>query len=60
MTIINDNARIVNKLDALLTDDARIVIYDRHMFIVQTTVLPGTNTVGYMTPVSVTKKKKVL
>ncbi len=38
MTSINDDARIINKLDALLTEDARVVIYDRHMFIVQATV----------------------
>jgi hypothetical protein len=35
MMIVNDNARIVNKLDASLTDDARVVIYYRHIFIVQ-------------------------
>jgi hypothetical protein len=39
MTIGNDDARIVNKLDASLTDEARVVLYDRHMFIVQATVL---------------------
>ncbi len=26
---------VVNKLEASLTDDARVVIYNRHMFIVQ-------------------------
>jgi len=35
MTIVNDDSRIVNKLDASLTNDARVFIYDRHMFIVQ-------------------------
>jgi hypothetical protein len=35
MTIINDNSRLINKLEASLTDDARVVIYDRHMFIVK-------------------------
>jgi hypothetical protein len=35
MKIVYDYARIVNKLDASLTDDARVVIYDCHMFIVQ-------------------------
>ncbi len=35
MMIVNDNSRVVNKLQASLTDDARVVIYDRHMFIVQ-------------------------
>ena len=37
MTIVNDDSRIVNKLETSLTDDARVVIYDRHMFIVQAT-----------------------
>jgi hypothetical protein len=37
MTIVNDNARVVNKLEASLTDNARVVIYDHHMFIVQAT-----------------------
>ncbi len=32
--IINYASSIVNKLEALLTDDARVVIYDRHVFIV--------------------------
>jgi hypothetical protein len=35
MTIINDESSIVNKLGASLTDDARVIIYDCHMFIVQ-------------------------
>jgi hypothetical protein len=37
MTIVNDNSRVINKLEASLTDDARVVIYDRQMFIVQAT-----------------------
>jgi len=37
MTIINEDYRVVNKLKASLTDDARVFIYDRHMFIVQAT-----------------------
>ncbi len=37
MTIVNDNSRVVNKFETSLTDDARVVIYDRHMFIVQAT-----------------------
>ncbi len=36
---VNDDSRIVNKLEASLTDDARVVIYNRHMFIVQATGL---------------------
>jgi hypothetical protein len=37
MMIVNDNSRDINKLEASLTDDARVVIYNRHMFIVQAT-----------------------
>jgi hypothetical protein len=37
MTIINDDSRVVNKLEASLTDDAKVAIYDRHMFIVEAT-----------------------
>ncbi len=34
--MVNDDSKVVNKLETSLTDDARVVIYDRHMFIVQT------------------------
>ena len=37
MTIVNDDSRVINKLEISLNDDARVVIYDRHMFIVQAT-----------------------
>ncbi len=37
--IINYDSSIINKLGASLTDDARVVIYDCHMFIVQATDL---------------------
>ncbi len=37
MTIINDDSRVINKLEASLTDDARVIIYNCHMFIVQAT-----------------------
>ncbi len=36
-TIINYDSSVVNKLEALLTDDARVVIYDCNVFIVQAT-----------------------
>ncbi len=39
MTIVKDNSRVVNKLETSLTDDTRVIIYDRHMFIVQATDL---------------------
>jgi hypothetical protein len=48
MTIVRDDARIINKLDASLTDDARVVIYERHMLIVQAA--------AYLPSSSVTKK----
>ena len=35
MTIVNDDSRVITKLETSLTDDARVIIYDRHMFIVQ-------------------------
>ncbi len=35
--IVNDNSSIVNKLETSLIDNARVVIYNRHMFIVQAT-----------------------
>ncbi len=31
ITIINDDSSIANKLETLLTDIARIIIYDHHM-----------------------------
>ncbi len=37
MMIVNDDARVVNKLEASLTDNARVIIYNRHKFIVQAT-----------------------
>jgi hypothetical protein len=43
MTIVNDDSRVVNKLEASLTDDTRVIIYDRNMFTVQAT---GANTLS--------------
>ncbi len=37
MMIVNDDSGIINKLGASLTDDAKVLIYDQHMFIVQAT-----------------------
>ncbi len=37
--IVNYASSIINKLEASLTDDARVVIYDRHVFIVQATAV---------------------
>jgi hypothetical protein len=35
MTVINDDSRVINKLETLHTDNARVVICDHHLFIVQ-------------------------
>ncbi len=37
MTIINYASSVINKLEALLTDNARVVIYNCHVFKVQAT-----------------------
>jgi hypothetical protein len=37
ITIVNYDSSIVSKFGASLTDDARVVIYYHHMFIVQAT-----------------------
>jgi hypothetical protein len=37
MTIVNDNSRVITKLETSLIDDARVFFYDCHMFIVQAT-----------------------
>ncbi len=39
MMIVNDDSRVVTQLETSLTDDARVVICDCHMFIVQATEL---------------------
>ncbi len=35
VTIVNYTSSGINELKALLIDDARVIIYNRHMFIVQ-------------------------
>ncbi len=37
MTIITDDSRVITRLETSLTDNARVVIYDCHMFIEQAT-----------------------
>ncbi len=39
MMIVNDDSRVINKLEASLTDSVRVVIYGYQMFIVQATGL---------------------
>jgi hypothetical protein len=50
MAIVNDDSKVINKLEASLTDNARVIIYERHMFIVQSTgqkCLTMKNTLAY-------------
>jgi hypothetical protein len=35
MTIVNDESSIINKFRTLLTEDARVIIYNCHMIIAQ-------------------------
>jgi hypothetical protein len=54
VTIINDDFRVINKLETSITDDARVIIYDRRMFIVQAMGLmlpPGPNVIELSTVV---------
>jgi hypothetical protein len=37
ITIVNDDSGIFNKLETSLIDNARVIICDRHLFIVQAT-----------------------
>ncbi len=37
MMIVNDDSRVINKLVPSLTDNARVVDYDRHILIVRAT-----------------------
>jgi hypothetical protein len=37
ITIINGDSSIVNKLETSVTDNAGVIIYNRHMYIVQAT-----------------------
>jgi hypothetical protein len=36
-TIVNYASSVINKLEALLTNNARVIIYNHHVFIVQAT-----------------------
>ncbi len=46
MTIVNDDSSTINNLGASPIDDARVVIYDRHMFIVQATEFQNPRSFG--------------
>jgi hypothetical protein len=58
--IINYASSIINKLKALLTDDARVVIYDRHVFIVQATVLYGDSKMTLASSAKLLVKTKII
>jgi hypothetical protein len=53
MMITNDDSRVINKLEASLTDDARVVIYDHYMFIVQATVSKETKVLYHWSQVRI-------
>ncbi len=36
ITIVNDDSSIISMWQVSITDDTRVIIYDRHMFIIQT------------------------
>ncbi len=54
MTIINGDSRVITKLESSLTDDARVIIYNCHMFIVQATDLIFSGKATLLTPWRVT------
>ncbi len=37
ITIVNDDSSVINKLEASVIDNARVIIYDHHVFIVKAT-----------------------
>ncbi len=37
VTIVNEDSSIINKFEASLTHETRVIIYDHHMFTVQAT-----------------------
>jgi hypothetical protein len=41
MMIVSDNSRIVSKWSFKLIDDARVIIYEHNMFIIQATDVNG-------------------
>ncbi len=70
VTIVNDDSSIINQLETSLIDDARVIIYDRHMLIVQApgvtnimlgcNALPGTNTLAYYEQAYITYGKSFI
>jgi hypothetical protein len=56
MMIINDDSRVINKLETSLTDDARVVIYDHHMFMVQATYR---HCICFVTKVAIDRKRSL-
>ncbi len=59
MTIINYASSIVNKLKALNTDDARVIIYNHHVFIVQATGVLIYHTLKFTCFWPIRPKKKI-
>ncbi len=60
ITIVNDNSRVINKLETSLTDDARVIIYNLLMFIVQATRhREGFKLLGAMTKIRIAHTQKI-
>jgi hypothetical protein len=57
ITIVNDDSSVINKFEALVTNDCRVVIYDRHMFIVPAT---GGNRIKFFTLVICTNVNQLI
>ncbi len=52
MAIVNDDSRVVNKLETSLTDNGTVIIYDRHVFIVQATEYSLKKVLNIMFPIA--------
>jgi hypothetical protein len=52
MTIVNEDSRVVNKLETSLTDNGTVIIYDRHVFIVQATGYSLKKVLNIMFPIA--------
>ncbi len=59
MTIVNDDSSVVSEQSLKLIDDARGVIYDRHMFIIQATMIFKNHPIFQKVAQQFSKPKKV-
>ncbi len=57
---MNDDSSIVNKLETSLIDDTRAIIYDRHMFIVQTTGYPAARLDSFVNKIKLKQNRETV